>query len=33
VAPHKDAAQAFVKRVLSRAGQRILISYGFLPRR
>jgi molybdate transport system substrate-binding protein len=32
-APHKDAAQAFVKRVLSKAGQRILISYGFLPRR
>jgi len=28
---HKDAAQAFVKRVLSKAGQRILISYGFLP--
>jgi len=32
-APHKDAAKAFVKRVLSKAGQRILISYGFLPRR
>jgi molybdate transport system substrate-binding protein len=32
-APHKDAAQAFVKRVLSKAGQRILITYGFLPRR
>jgi molybdate transport system substrate-binding protein len=30
---HKEAAQAFVKRVLSKAGQRILISYGFLPRR
>jgi molybdate transport system substrate-binding protein len=28
---HKDAAQAFVKRVLSKAGQRILVSYGFLP--
>jgi molybdate transport system substrate-binding protein len=32
-APHKDSAQAFVKRVLSKAAQRILISYGFLPRR
>jgi molybdate transport system substrate-binding protein len=32
-APHKEAARAFVKRVLSKAGQRILISYGFLPRR
>jgi molybdate transport system substrate-binding protein len=31
--PHREAAQAFVKRVLSKAGQRILISYGFLPRR
>jgi molybdate transport system substrate-binding protein len=29
---NKDAAQAFVKRVLGRAGQRILVSYGFLPR-
>lgn len=29
---HKPAAQAFVKRVLGRAGQRILVSYGFLPR-
>jgi len=28
----KPAAQAFVKRVLGRAGQRILVSYGFLPR-
>ena len=28
----KRAAQAFVKRVLGRAGQRILVSYGFLPR-
>lgn len=31
--PHKAAAQAFVRRVLGKAGQRILISYGFLPRR
>jgi molybdate transport system substrate-binding protein len=31
-AAHKDAAQAFVKRVLSKAGQRILVSYGFLRR-
>jgi molybdate transport system substrate-binding protein len=29
---HKPAARAFVKRVLSKAGQRILIRYGFLPR-
>jgi molybdate transport system substrate-binding protein len=29
---HKTAARAFVKRVLAKAGQRILISYGFLPR-
>jgi molybdate transport system substrate-binding protein len=29
---HKAAARAFVKRVLGKAGQRILISYGFLPR-
>jgi molybdate transport system substrate-binding protein len=29
---HKAAARAFVKRVLSKAGQRILVSYGFLPR-
>jgi molybdate transport system substrate-binding protein len=29
---HKAAAHAFVKRVLSKAGQRILVSYGFLPR-
>jgi molybdate transport system substrate-binding protein len=29
---HKDGAQAFVKRVLSKAGQRILRSYGFLHR-
>jgi molybdate transport system substrate-binding protein len=28
----KAAARAFVKRVLGKAGQRILISYGFLPR-
>jgi molybdate transport system substrate-binding protein len=31
-ASHKDAARAFVKRVLGRAGQRVLVSYGFLPR-
>jgi molybdate transport system substrate-binding protein len=30
---HKPDAQAFVKRVLGKAGQRILRSYGFLPRR
>ncbi|HET7760172.1 MAG TPA: molybdate ABC transporter substrate-binding protein [Gaiellaceae bacterium] len=29
---NKQAAQAFVKRVLSPAGQRILLHYGFLPR-
>jgi len=29
---HKPAARAFIKRVLGKAGQRILISYGFLPR-
>jgi molybdate transport system substrate-binding protein len=29
---HKPAARAFVKRVLGKAGQKILISYGFLPR-
>jgi ABC-type molybdate transport system substrate-binding protein len=29
---HKTAARAFVKRVLGKAGQRILVSYGFLPR-
>jgi molybdate transport system substrate-binding protein len=29
---HKPAARAFVKRVLGRAGQKILVSYGFLPR-
>jgi molybdate transport system substrate-binding protein len=29
---HKAAARAFVKRVLGRTGQKILISYGFLPR-
>jgi len=28
----KDAAQRFVKRVLSPAGQRILLRFGFLPR-
>ena len=30
---HKPEAQAFVKRVLGKAGQRILRSYGFLPSR
>jgi ABC-type molybdate transport system substrate-binding protein len=29
---HRPAAHAFVKRVLGRAGQKILVSYGFLPR-
>jgi molybdate transport system substrate-binding protein len=29
---HKPAARAFVKRVLGKTGQRILISHGFLPR-
>jgi molybdate transport system substrate-binding protein len=29
---HKAAARAFVKRVLRKAGQKILIRYGFLPR-
>ena len=29
---HKAAARTFVKRVLGRAGQRVLVSYGFLPR-
>ena len=29
---HRPAARAFVKRVLGRMGQRILVSYGFLPR-
>jgi len=29
---HKAAARAFVKRVLGKSGQKILISYGFLPR-
>jgi len=29
---HKAAARAFVKRVLGKAGQRILLRYGFLPR-
>jgi molybdate transport system substrate-binding protein len=28
----KPAARAFVKRVLGKAGQKILVSYGFLPR-
>lgn len=29
---HKPAAQAFVKRVLGKTGQKILRKYGFLPR-
>ena len=29
---NKPAAQAFVKRVMGSAGQKILLSYGFLPR-
>ena len=29
---HKAGAHAFVKRVTGKAGQKILISYGFLPR-
>jgi molybdate transport system substrate-binding protein len=29
---NKPAAQAFIKRVLSPAGQKIMLSYGFLPR-
>jgi ABC-type molybdate transport system substrate-binding protein len=29
---HKAAARAFVRRVLSARGQRILRHYGFLPR-
>jgi molybdate transport system substrate-binding protein len=29
---NKPAAQAFIKRVLSQAGQKILLRYGFLPR-
>ena len=29
---HKAAARAFVKRVLGKTGQRILLRYGFLPR-
>ena len=29
---HKAAARAFVKRVLSPAGQKVLLRYGFLPR-
>ena len=29
---NKPAAQAFVKRVLSPAGQKVLLRYGFLPR-
>jgi molybdate transport system substrate-binding protein len=30
--PNKTDAQAFVNRVLSAAGQKVLLSYGFLPR-
>jgi ABC-type molybdate transport system substrate-binding protein len=30
--PHKSAARAFVKRVLSKAGQRKLHRFGFLAR-
>ena len=29
---NKSAAQAFVTKVLSKAGQKVLLSYGFLPR-
>jgi len=29
---HKAAARAFIKRVMGKAGQKILMSYGFLPR-
>jgi molybdate transport system substrate-binding protein len=29
---HKAAAGAFVKRVMGKVGQKILMSYGFLPR-
>jgi molybdate transport system substrate-binding protein len=29
---HKPAAAAFVKRVLGKAGQKVLLKYGFLPR-
>jgi molybdate transport system substrate-binding protein len=29
---HKPAARAFVKRVLGKTGQKILVRYGFLPR-
>jgi molybdate transport system substrate-binding protein len=28
---HKAAARAFVKRVMSKAGQKVLVRYGFLP--
>lgn len=30
---HKDAARAFVRRVLGAAGQKVLRRYGFLPRK
>jgi molybdate transport system substrate-binding protein len=29
---HKTAARAFVKRVMGKAGQKVLLRYGFLPR-
>jgi molybdate transport system substrate-binding protein len=29
---HKTAARTFVKHVLGKAGQKVLVSYGFLPR-
>jgi molybdate transport system substrate-binding protein len=29
---HKAAARAFVRRVMSKAGQKVLVRYGFLPR-
>jgi ABC-type molybdate transport system substrate-binding protein len=32
LAGHKAAGHAFVKRVLGKAGQKVLLRYGFLPR-
>ena len=29
--PNKDAAQAFIDKVLSKAGQATMLKYGFLP--
>jgi ABC-type molybdate transport system substrate-binding protein len=29
---NKPAANAFIKRVMGKAGQKILLRYGFLPR-